>query len=218
MAELSIQEHKYWAKGDEAPKSLVIMLHGLGADGKDLIGLAHYFAQSLPDTAFVSPDAPFPCDMAPMGHQWFSLQDRSPEAMLRGASHAAGIVYAYIDAKMKEYNLPANKIALLGFSQGTMMSLYVAPRREQQLAAVLGYSGALLGAELLESAVKSKPPVHLIHGTDDDVVPFAVMEPAAKILSAQGFSVDATPCEGTGHGIDETGVMEGQKFLLKHLK
>lgn len=218
MGELSIQEHKYWAKPEEAPKSLVIMLHGLGADGKDLIGLAHYFAQELPDTAFVAPDAPFPCDMAPMGHQWFSLQDRSPEAMLRGASHARAVVDAYIDAKMKEYNLPASKIVLLGFSQGTMMSLFVAPRREEQLAGVLGYSGALLGAELLESDVKSKPPIHLIHGTDDDVVPFAVMEPAAKILASQGFKVDVTPCEGTGHGIDETGVEEGKKFLLNHLK
>ena len=101
------------------PRSLVLLLHGVGADGNDLIGLAPYFAQALPDTAFVSPNAPYPCDMGPFGYQWFSLQDRSPPAILAGVQATAPILNAFIDAELKRHNLADDRLALLGFSQGT---------------------------------------------------------------------------------------------------
>jgi phospholipase/carboxylesterase len=216
MSEHTIKQYTYWPKS-EKPKSLVIMLHGLGADGKDLIGLSSYFAADMPDTAFVAPDAPFPCDVAPVGYQWFSLKDTDPHALLQGVNAAAPIIDAFIDSQIDAFGVPANKIALLGFSQGTMVSLYTAPKRENGIAAVLGYSGALIGGELLEKTSKSKPAIHLVHGTDDQVVPFTVMDPAKEILETSGFDVETTICKGVGHSISEEGLAAGISFLKKHL-
>jgi phospholipase/carboxylesterase len=120
-------------------QQLVILLHGLGADGQDLIGLAPHWAQVLPNAAFASPNAPFPCDMAPYGYQWFSVQDRSPEAMLSGVRMAASPLDAFIDAEMERTGVDESRTALVGFSKGTMMSLFVGPRRERPLAGIVGF-------------------------------------------------------------------------------
>jgi len=146
------------------PRQLVVLLHGVGADGHDLIGLAPYWAPALPDAEFVSPDAPFPCDMAPYGRQWFSLQDRSPSAILGGVRAAAPILDAFLDEALAARGLDASQLALIGFSQGTMMSLYVGPRRAEALAGIIGYSGALIGADTLAQDIRSRPPVLLVHG------------------------------------------------------
>ncbi|MBL8831667.1 MAG: phospholipase, partial [Rhodospirillales bacterium] len=140
-------------------KSVVVLLHGLGADGNDLISLAPLWARVLPDTAFVSPHAPFPCDMAPYGRQWFSLLDRSPARVLAGVQAAAPILDSFLDAELARHDLPPERLALVGFSQGTMMSLYVAPRRAVAIAGVVGFSGALIGAELMAQDMRSRPPV-----------------------------------------------------------
>jgi phospholipase/carboxylesterase len=131
------------------PRSLVVLLHGLGADGNDLIGLAPHWQRALPHTAFVSPHAPFPCDMAPYGRQWFSFQDRDPPAILAGVMAAASILDAFLDEELARHALAADRLALVGFSQGTMMSLYVAPRRAARIAGVVGYSGRLVGGASL---------------------------------------------------------------------
>ena len=128
-------------------RSLVVLLHGLGADGHDLIQLAPHWAELLPSTAFVSPHAPFPCDMAPYGRQWFSLQDRDPHRIRSGVAAAAPILDAFLDATLVAHRLDDSALALVGFSQGTMMSLHVAPRRARAIAGVVGFSGALVGAE-----------------------------------------------------------------------
>ena len=133
------------------PRRLVILLHGLGADGNDLIGLAPYWARLLPDAEFVSPNAPFPCDMAPYGYQWFSSQDRSPEAVLGGVRAAAPILDAFIDEALEQRGLGSGELALVGFSQGTMMSLFVGLRRAEPVAGIVGFSGRLLAPELLAS-------------------------------------------------------------------
>jgi phospholipase/carboxylesterase len=164
------------------PKSLVILLHGLGSDGQDLISLAPFFAPSLPHAHFISPNAPAPCDMAPSGYQWFSLRDWSPQTMLKGAHEAAPILRHFIDAQLKRFGLEEDRLALIGFSQGTMMSLYASLRRPKPCAAVVGFSGALIG----EQGIVSKPPVCLIHGTDDMVVPFAAMSRAGGNPCAAG--------------------------------
>lgn len=199
-------------------RRLVLLLHGVGADGHDLIGLAPYFAQGLPDTAFVSPHAPFPCDMAPMGRQWFSLQDRTPDVLLAGIRASAPILDAFIDAELARFGLSADKLALVGFSQGTMMSLYVAPRRRQAIAGVVGYSGALAGPDRLPAEVTAKPPILLVHGDADQVVPFGAMAMAEQGLRAAGVSVETLRRPGLPHSIDEEGIAAGITFLGRVLR
>jgi phospholipase/carboxylesterase len=196
-----------------APKKLVVLLHGLGADGNDLIGLAPYWAPLLPDAEFVSPDAPFPLDMGPFGRQWFSVQDRTPETMLAGARAAAPILDAFLDDALGSRGLEGRSLALVGFSQGAMMSLFVGLRRAASPAAIVAYSGALVAPQLLRSELRSKPPVMIVHGDADPVVPFAMMPAAVAGLKAVGISVTELVRPGLGHGIDEEGLTRGGAFL-----
>ena len=196
-----------------APRQLVLLLHGLGADGSDLIGLAPYWAPLLPDAEVVAPDAPFPCDMAPFGRQWFSLQDRSPAAILAGVREAAPILDAFIDDALAARRLDERNLALVGFSQGTMMSLYVGLRRATAPAGILGFSGALIGAETLAQELRSRPPVLLVHGDADEVVPPQALPVAVSVLEAAGVPVESLSCPGLGHGIDEAGLQRGGAFL-----
>ena len=196
---------------------LVVLLHGLGADGSDLISLAPIFAQILPGAAFVAPNAPFPCDMAPFGHQWFSFQDRDPAAILAGVRAAAPQLDAFIDAELARAGLDEARLALIGFSQGTIMALHVALRRTAPCAGVIGYSGALVGPELLAEEIASRPPVLLVHGDADEVMPSASMAAAEQALRANGILVHAEARPGLGHGIDETGVQLGATMLKQTL-
>lgn len=198
-------------------KKLVVFLHGLGADGNDLISLADEFADVLPDTGFVSPNAPFPCDMAPYGYQWFSLMDRTPSKVLAGVQVAAPILNQFLDELLAEYKLKAGDAALVGFSQGTMMSLYTALRRPEAVAGILGYSGAMIGGELLKDELKSKPPVCLIHGDADGVVPYEAMAMAEGFLKQAGVPLETHTAKGLGHGIDGPGIMTGKAFLKRVL-
>jgi phospholipase/carboxylesterase len=198
------------------PTALVVLLHGLGADGHDLIGLAHEWAPLLPDAAFLSPHAPFPCDMAPFGRQWFSLQERTASAILAGIQVAAPILDAWLDSQLARLGLTDDRLALVGFSQGTMMALYTAPRRPRACAAVVGYSGALFATEPLETA-PSKPPVLLVHGDADNVVPVQASVNAGAALAAAGFDVRTEIRPGLAHGIDPEGLQMGGEFLARHL-
>lgn len=213
MSEYDLKTYTYGPASRGKPKQLVILLHGLGSDGRDLIGLAPMFAQGLPDAVFVSPDAPYPCDMAPMGYQWFSLQERSPEAILRGVQRTAPVLDHFIAAQMEKYDIPAEKTALVGFSQGSMMSLYAGPRFPQQLAGVLAYSGALAGGEELGGEGIFKIPVHLVHGDRDDVVPVTAYYLAETTLRGAGFAVSGGVTQGLTHSIDERGIAGGLAFL-----
>lgn len=204
------------AGGGDA-RSLVILLHGLGADGQDLIGLADHWARDLPHTAFVAPNAPHPCDMAPMGYQWFSLQNWTPESLLEGARAAAPMLDAFIDDQLARHRLDESRLALVGFSQGTMMSLQVALRRDRPVAGVLGYSGALIGAETLADDLVSRPPITLIHGDADDLVPVSAMHAAAGALGQAGLAVEWHVCPGVGHGIDPRGLALGGAFVRDRL-
>jgi phospholipase/carboxylesterase len=196
-----------------AATSLVIFLHGVGADGHDLIGLAPMLQRYLPDTAFLSPDAPEPCDMAPMGRQWFSLMDRRHEALLAGVQRAAPDVVGLIDAERERRGIGADRVALFGFSQGGMTALHVAPRYEPALAGVVGCSGALIGAELLASELRTKPPLLLMHGDMDEVVPVQALPAAREAFEGLSFSVQWEIRRGLGHGIDPEGIDRAGRFL-----
>jgi phospholipase/carboxylesterase len=195
------------------PRRLVILLHGLGADGNDLIGLAPYWARLLPETEFLSPNAPFPCDMAPYGYQWFSSQDRSPEAVLGGVRAAAPILDAFIEETLEERGLDSSELALVGFSQGTMMSLFVGLRRAEPVAGIVGFSGRLLAPELLASELRSRPPILLVHGTEDPLVPYSSLAAAETTLKAAGVPVETVTSVGIGHSIDDQGLRRGGLFL-----
>lgn len=197
--------------------ALVILLHGLGADGNDLIALAPHLAQGAPNAAFVSPHAPFPCDMGPFGRQWFSFQSRAPEAVLGGVRAAVPHLDAFIDAELERHGLDDDRLALVGFSQGTMMALHAALRRARPCAAVVGYSGALVAPEALDGEIASRPPVLLVHGDADEVVPFQALAAAEAALTAQGVPVRRAARPGLGHGIDEVGIGLGIAMLQEHL-
>jgi phospholipase/carboxylesterase len=204
-------------RSGKAAKQLVVFLHGLGADGDDLIGLAPYFAEALPDAEFISPHAPYACDMAPYGRQWFSLQDRSPEAMLRGLSAVRPILDAALDSWLAARSLDDGDLALVGFSQGTMLSLYAALRRKRPAAAVVGYSGLLARPDLLPAELTVKPPVLLLHGDQDQVVPSACLGQATAALQALQVPVTSLMRPGLGHSIDDQGLSSGINFLVETL-
>jgi phospholipase/carboxylesterase len=195
------------------PNRLVILLHGLGADGNDLIGLAPYWAPLLPTAEFLSPNAPFPCDMVPSGYQWFSSQDRSPAAVLAGVRAAAPFLDAFIDDALAERGLVDADLALVGFSQGTMMSLYIGLRRSDPVAGIVGFSGRLLAPELLTDEARSRPRTLLVHGTDDALVPYESLAAAEAALRSIGVSVETLTCAGIGHSIDQNGLRRGGWFL-----
>lgn len=197
------------------PKKLAILLHGYGADANDLIGLAEPLAPLMPDVVFHAPNAPYPCDGNPFGYQWFGVSRLDPHLMLAGVRGAAPFVDAFIDKLLADYGLSEADTALVGFSQGTMMALHVGLRREKKLAGIVGFSGLLPGIETLEAEVKSKPPVLLIHGDADPMVPFEMMDRAETALKAIGVQVDSYAAQGVGHSIDGHGLEKCARFLLR---
>ncbi len=201
----------------EGAQALVVFLHGLGANGDDLISLAPMLEPVLPNTAFVSPHAPFPCDMAPMGRQWFSLQDDEPDSMVAGVRAAEPLLNAFLDAELEKYGLTDDHLALVGFSQGAMTALFTALRRPKACAVIVGFSGALLAPEVLGEEIASRPPVLLVHGDADEVVLFGAMPAAEEAMQLNGVPVAAYRRPGVGHGIDQEGLQLCAAALVQHL-
>ncbi|MBT9384287.1 prolyl oligopeptidase family serine peptidase [Pseudooceanicola sp. CBS1P-1] len=198
-------------------RSAVVFLHGYGANGADLLGLADPLGEHLPDTMFIAPDAPESVPGAPFGFQWFPIpwmDGSSEEESERGLLAAVEDLNAFLDALMVDEDLLPEQVALVGFSQGTMMSLQVAPRREDPLAGVVGFSGRVLRPELLEDEVQSTFPVLLVHGDMDEVVPPQNLPVAIETLQGAGFKeVFAHVEKGTGHGIAPDGLSVALAFL-----
>jgi phospholipase/carboxylesterase len=197
------------------PKQLVVLLHGYGSNGDDLIGLAPFFAQALPEAEFLSPNAPFPCEIAPIGFQWFGLEDRTPEMMLGGVRVAAQILEPFLDAELAKRGLTDRDLALVGFSQGTMMSLHVGPRRPNRIGGILGFSGSLIAPQLLVDEIRSRPPIFLVHGTADQVVPFGALAQAEQALRGAGIPIETESRPGLVHSIDQVGAQKGALFLRR---
>ncbi len=201
-------------------KSMVIFLHGYGADGADLLGLADPLAPHLPDTVFLSPDAPEPCRNNPMGYQWFPIPwlDGSSEAeATAGMIRSIDDINVFIDARLADEELTIDQLAVVGFSQGTMMALHILPRRTEPVAAIVAFSGRLLQPEALAAEAVSKPPVLLIHGDQDPMVPFQDMGLAGEALTAAGFETYGHVMKGTGHGIAPDGLSVALAFLKEKL-
>ena len=201
--------------GGGKPKQIVVLLHGVGADGNDLIGLAPYFQRVLPEALFISPNAPERYDMAPFGHQWFSLRDFGMEARQTGVLAAAPQLDRFLDEILAAEGLAEGNMVLIGFSQGTMMALHVGLRRERQLAGIIGYSGMLISPDRLAGEIRSRPPVLLTHGDADQVLPVHALAQAAKALEEAGVPVRAVRRPALGHGIDEDCVKLGMLFLAE---
>jgi len=201
-------------------RSAVVFLHGYGADGADLLGLADPLAPHLPDTAFHAPDAPERCSGNPFGFQWFPipwLDGSSEDVAQQGLIAAAADLNAYLDGVLASEKLTPERLALVGFSQGSMISLHVAPRRDAALAGVVAFSGRLLAPERLVAQARVKPPVLLLHGDADPVVPFDDMGRAGDALVAAGFETYAHVMRGTGHGIAPDGLSAALQFLRERL-
>lgn len=203
-----------------AARRLVVFLHGYGADGNDLIELGRAWQQSLPDTAFVSPHAPEACAQAPTGRQWFSLTFRDPDERWTGVNKAAPMLEKFLAAELARHNLPPSALALVGFSQGAMMALHVGLRRAAAPAAILAYSGMFVlpndaTPEKVAPDIKSRPPVLLVHGDRDDLIPPQALFFSAEALAALEIPVEWHMSAGVGHGIDAEGLRHGGEFLTR---
>lgn len=196
-------------------KQVVIFLHGVGADGNDLIGLAPFYQRVLPNAFLVSPNAPFRYDQAPVGFQWFPIGNFSAQSRIQGVQAAAPLLDAFIDATLADHGLGPDRLLLVGFSQGTMMALHVALRRAEAVAGIIGHSGMLAGPELLATEIRSRPPVLLTHGADDPLIPAVAMQQAETILAEAGVAIEAHVRPGLGHGIDQESINLALEFAAK---
>ena len=197
--------------------SLVVFLHGYGADGHDLIDLGREWQKVLPNTAFASPHAPEPCGMSPMGRQWFGLTMRDPDERWRGVNHAQPHLDAFLDDELARHALTPDRLALVGFSQGTMMALHVGLRRKISPAAIVGFSGDLAGPDHLNEAT-GKPPILLVHGDRDEVLPLECLFLAFNALGKAEIPSQWHISFGVGHGIDGGGLVHGGLFLAQSLE
>ena len=211
-----------------APKSgparqLVVVVHGYGADGNDLIEIGRDWQELLPQAAFASPHAPRPCGQAPMGREWFPLTFRSPTERWDGCHMAAPALDAFLDAELARHQLPPAALALVGFSQGTMMSLHVGLRRAVPPAAIVGYSGMLslqgdTDVEGYKPLIRGRPPILLIHGDRDELIPVDALFHSTQALAALEVPVEWHISAGIGHGIDPEGLRQGGDFLARRFR
>ncbi|MBL6853308.1 MAG: dienelactone hydrolase family protein [Alphaproteobacteria bacterium] len=192
---------------------LVVLCHGYGADGNDLIGLAPRWQRLLPTVAFSAPNAPEPVPGAPSGYQWFPIQRLDPGEMQRGVESASDLLNIFLDAELARHELPPDRLALVGFSQGTMMSLQVGLRRPVKPAAIVGYSGMLARGTELEPLPPDTPPILMVHGSDDPMIPAQAMLASVGMLGGAGAAVQWHISPGVGHGIDPQGLELGGGFL-----
>jgi phospholipase/carboxylesterase len=201
-------------------RQLVVFLHGYGADGSDLIDIGRAWQQLLPEAAFVSPHAPRPCGQAPSGREWFPLTFRDPHERWNGVNAAAPALAQFLDAELARHGLAPSALALVGFSQGTMMALHVGLRRTVAPVAIVGYSGLLVlpssgRIDAMKAEIIARPPVLLVHGDRDDLIPAQALFHSAQGLAALEVPVEWHLSHDIGHGIDAEGLQHGGEFLAR---
>ena len=207
------------AKSGKA-RQLVVFLHGYGADGNDLIDIGRAWQDRLPDAAFVSPHAHQPCAGAPYGRQWFPLTFRVPNERWNGVQAARPVLDGFLDAELQRQGLTHRDLALVGFSQGTMMALHTGLRRTVAPSAIVGYSGVLVGPDgealtVMRPEITSRPPVLLVHGDRDEVIPHQALGYSVAGLRELSVPVEFHLSHGIGHGIDGDGLRLGGDFLAR---
>lgn len=200
-----------------APDALVVLIHGYGSNGDDLISLARVIQPALPNAAFVAPNAPSQIPHMAAAHQWWPIETFSMAERAAGADSATSALDTFLTAELDAAGLPGNQLLLVGFSQGTMMALHVGLRRPEPVAGIVGISGMLVAPERLEKEILSRPPVLLIHGTDDDVVPFRSMDLARTALVAAHVPVETHVSPGVGHSVAQDGLMAATAFAARVL-
>lgn len=205
------------ASNSTTPKHIIILLHGYGTWGKDLISLAPEIDAHIADTLFIAPNGIYPCEIAPEFYQWFSLIDYDPQRIRNEIAIVSKTLSDFIQEQSEQYNIEPQNIAVLGFSQGTMLGLYTLLREKEQLAAMLGYSGQLIDGESLNDELQSKPPICLVHGDHDEVVAYEKMEEAQHYLSEHNIEHECHTCKNMGHSIDRYGMETGIAFLKQKL-
>jgi phospholipase/carboxylesterase len=203
-----------------AARQLVVFLHGYGADGNDLIEIGRAWQGLIPQAAFVSPHAPELCGQAPTGRQWFPLTMRDPNERWLGVNKAAPVLERFLDAELTRRQLAPSALALVGFSQGTMMALHVGLRRKTTPVAIVGYSGLLVvppdaNPDKLMADITSRPPILLVHGDKDDLIPVQALFHASSGLASLDVPVEWHISAGIGHGIDQEGLRHGGEFLAR---
>jgi phospholipase/carboxylesterase len=206
-----------------AARQLIVFLHGYGADGNDLIEIGRAWQGLLPQAAFMAPHAPEPCSQAPVGRQWFPLTFRNPDERWLGVNKAAPGLNQFLDAELRRRSLPPSALALVGFSQGTMMALHVGLRRAAAPAAIVGYSGLFVVPENVDpdafaGEVRARPPVLLVHGDRDDLIPVQALFHATQALASLEIPVEWHISSGIGHGIDQEGLRHGGEFLARRFR
>ena len=201
---------------DLEPNSLIVLLHGIGADACDLIPLAKYWSSTLKKTKFFSLHAPYPCKLAPFGRQWFDLEDRDQTRILKEIELVKPMIITFLKKKLKDYNLQYKDLILVGFSQGTMVALNLTLTMKEEVRGVLGYSGGVILTKSGKIEIISKPNICLVHGKNDEVVPKKMMETTKIILKDNNIDVDTHLIENLGHSIDQKGLEIGQNFLVKY--
>ncbi len=204
-----------WGKAAGEAKQLVVLCHGVGADGNDLIDLAPYWSKAVPEAAFISPHAPEPFAMAPHGRQWWDIADRDPARMAAGVRRARVALDGLIDAELGRLGLPADAYALMGFSQGAMTVLFTGLRRAVPPRAILAFSGALIDPESLARELAGRPPVLLVHGIEDQVVPVSRSRDAEAVLRQNDVPVQGLYVPKLAHGIEDAGLSAGALALQK---
>ncbi len=201
-------------------KSVVVFLHGYGADGEDLLGLADPLGPHLPDTTFIAPDAPEKCAGNPFGYQWFPIPrlDGSSEGeMIAGIKAAREDISVFLEQVLEQEGVAPENLIVFGFSQGTMMTLDVVPRFSTPIGGIVGFSGRLLDPEDFANHVKSTPPVLLVHGNQDEMVPFDHFHEAGQALEAAGFDIYGHVMNNTGHSIAPDGLSVALTFMIHQL-
>jgi phospholipase/carboxylesterase len=201
-------------KSGNKPKQLILFLHGVGADGNNLIDIANVLAPHFPNAYFLSPNAPFPYDMAPSGYQWFQYRDISEENLLKGLNKAMPYLNEFVDHQLKRFNLTEQDLAVIGFSQGSMIALHTFPRRTKPIALIAGLSGTIVAPHLLEKELNSKPSILLMHGEKDQVVPVKFMKLSSQALKNLDFNIKTHIYPNLEHSINQEEIVE----IIKELK
>ncbi len=200
-----------------SPKNVVILCHGYGGDGKDISILANYWKTFLPDTLFICPDAPEICKVNPDGFQWFDLMDKTGEETLSKSLIAENKLDNFINEVISENKLNFKDVALVGFSQGCMISMQTALKKKDQIKCLIGYSGKILNIKHLNQNINSKPEIFLMHGDKDQIVPINFLLEAKEFFNKNDYKIQTKIFKNCEHRIPTEGSSIGLEFLKKNL-